>query len=280
MHSVVCLVAFWKRPVQASRDLRLRNSFRADLSLTDAIGGLTSAVSEAERIQTAQAQLSRTLREVGDSISDRQTLLARFALLDEAYRSDLERLDAVEELGSLLGFLGEDTCPFCGAPSTAWEHAEVEGDVLRGLIDSERGNIRLLGSQLQDTLRAMRVDLATDEESLADLRASHDALVVEQAELNERVSPIRVEMRELMDLQSQLRERVAKWDQIAEIEEFRDTLVDTEAPKPSRPRRRSARFQSSSGRWSWSFGPGEYLAWTRWPLTRKAGTWWLAAVRV
>ncbi|MTB87209.1 hypothetical protein H9L21_07400 [Aeromicrobium senzhongii] len=204
---------------------------RLDLSLTDAIGNLTSAATEAERIQTAQAQLSRTLREVGDSISDRQTLIARFSLLGEAYQSDLERLDAVEELGSLLGFFGEDTCPFCGAPSTAWEHAEVEGDVLRGLVESERDKIRLLGSQLQDTLRAMQVDLAADEENLANLRASHDALVAELAELNGRVSPISVEMREVMDLQNQLRERVARWDQIAEIEEFRDTLGETESPE-------------------------------------------------
>jgi hypothetical protein len=200
---------------------------KLDLSLTDAIGSLTAAATETERIQAEQADLFESLREIGDSISDRDTLIARFDLLRQAYASDLERLDAVDELGSLLGFFGEDACPFCGAPSTAWEHAETEANVLRALIDSERDKIRLLGSQLDDTLSAMHDEQTADQLKLSEVRSVHEALKAEAASVDESLSPLRTEMRQMMDLQNRLRDRIVKWDQIAEIELFRDSLAET-----------------------------------------------------
>ena len=68
--------------------------------------------------------LSTKLPQIGQRIEEIQVHLERFAQLEEVYRSDIDRLDALEEAGFLLSLDGEKVCALCGAPSEAQNHTQ------------------------------------------------------------------------------------------------------------------------------------------------------------
>ncbi|MGW5054761.1 hypothetical protein [Actinokineospora sp. NPDC004072] len=104
--------------------------------ITERLGRLQAAVAETTAAieQTAAArqqwghQLSNSERLVTAarrSLTELDTLDARFTLLREQYTSDLDRLDAVAEAGSLLGYFTPGRCMFCGAEP---EHQHLNED--------------------------------------------------------------------------------------------------------------------------------------------------------
>ena len=90
-----------------------------DLTLDDELAQSFSVQEEAERdyrsLTTQRRQLRREHEEVRDRIDEIDTLQARFALLDQHYSSDQERLTSAIEAGTLFALEDGQTCPICGA---------------------------------------------------------------------------------------------------------------------------------------------------------------------
>ena len=59
-----------------------------------------------------RAHLRQTVAAAEDRRAEIDELLARFALLDQHYLSDMARLDGIREAGSLLGALASRVCPY------------------------------------------------------------------------------------------------------------------------------------------------------------------------
>lgn len=99
---------------------------------------------------------ARRLREIESRLLVIDGLLRRFELLDGHYQSDLARLDAIREAGSMLEALPTVTCPVCGAapdnhrPSDAAEHFRV--DDIRTAAEKEADKIVSLRADLQNVL--------------------------------------------------------------------------------------------------------------------------------
>lgn len=85
------------------------------------------AISEAQYRDLAgkRRELMKRLDEGGNRLTEIDSLLERFALLDEHYESDLQRLKGIAEAGSLFQALGSTACPLCGALP---EHHRVKED--------------------------------------------------------------------------------------------------------------------------------------------------------
>jgi hypothetical protein len=90
-----------------------------DLSLDSELANSFSVQEEAERDYRALTGERRELRRENEEIHDRMdeidTLQARFALLDQHYSSDQDRLASAIEAGTLLALEDEQVCPVCGA---------------------------------------------------------------------------------------------------------------------------------------------------------------------
>lgn len=87
--------------------------------------------------------------------------LENFEQLMRVYGSDIERLEALEEAGFLLGLNIDAACPVCGAPpeAQAHKHALVEIEAARAAAEIEIAKIRAHQSELKLTMSDTRNEL-------------------------------------------------------------------------------------------------------------------------
>ena len=57
--------------------------------------------------------IARRVEDARNRLAEVTSLLDRFTLLNSHYTSDIARLKAIEEAGSLFGALGRTDCPLC-----------------------------------------------------------------------------------------------------------------------------------------------------------------------
>ncbi|EXI90538.1 MAG: hypothetical protein AW11_00732 [Candidatus Accumulibacter regalis] len=96
-----------------------------------------------------------------------EQLLGQFGLLAESYRSDLERLEFIEETANFTAQLGGESCPTCGQPLPQSEregHPHLSGE---DQIQAARAERRKLIRHLDDLATTIET-LKTEQKHLAD----------------------------------------------------------------------------------------------------------------
>jgi hypothetical protein len=161
----------------------------------------------------------------GDEISG---LLARFDLLKAHYHVDLERLAAIEESGSLFVHLEQQACPLCGAtPDNQHRGEGCDGDV--------ESVIRAATAEIEKVKKLAR-EL---DQTVADLRAEHEDLAAQKAqlvpesqslnqEIQEMLSPLRDAQTAFSDVireSGELQVTIDKFNRIEDLEKRRDALL-------------------------------------------------------
>lgn len=132
---------------------------------------------------------ARELRNRRARISEIDELVSRFRLLDSHYQTDLDRLAAIHESGSLFVHLEQQPCPLCGAlPGDQHLESECEGntEAVVQAADAEMVKIDRLRRELTDTVASLTTERRELHESLA--RFDNEYKASEQ-ELNEIASP-------------------------------------------------------------------------------------------
>lgn len=137
-----------------------------------------------DRLQLAQSQLNEmttqrreivTSREaIKDRIDDIANMVERFDLLRAQYLTDLHRLMAIEESGSLFVHHERVPCPLCGAsPEAQHSIEECDGDVESIVIAAaaEMEKIKRLASDLDSTVTALHDESARLSEDLVRIEA-------------------------------------------------------------------------------------------------------------
>ena len=158
---------------------------RIDDSRADLLKAYEESRVELVALEGQLASRSRVLRQAESRLLVIEGLTGRFALLDRHYESDIDRLSAVEEAGSMLEALPATACPVCGAapaehrPEEVASHFRVE-DVREAAV-SERGKIE----QLRADLQRARFELKREE---TDLEGQREVLREEIARIQERVT--------------------------------------------------------------------------------------------
>jgi hypothetical protein len=193
-----------------------------------------------------QAELSRSLRAVQTELDAQRAraeeiaeLLAGFSLLLRKYESDLERLELLEEAGTVLGFFDVGRCVFCGAEKehqAPFVHQAEDRTLFANAVHTER-----------DKTLSLRADLAL---AIEDLVAEREAVnrIIRQVEdrqqdalralrsLDDRLAPQRGELRDLLEARGALERKAAAYEQLEKIDQLRAKVGPTQAPKavPSR----------------------------------------------
>lgn len=141
------------------------------LAIEDDLAREQSLLAQTEQSYRAVMTRRNQLRQDLESASERRTeideMLARFALLDSHYNSDLSRLEGLREAGSLVSALGPDSCPLCGAlPESQHRDGDCDGniDAVIAAADAETAKISRLRQELQETIGQLRTEGARFDE--------------------------------------------------------------------------------------------------------------------
>jgi hypothetical protein len=86
-----------------------------DAELAESFQVQEEAESDYRELTAHRRQLRREYVDIEDRVAEIDTLLARFGLLEQHYRSDKDRLAAVIEAGTLFALEDGEICPVCGA---------------------------------------------------------------------------------------------------------------------------------------------------------------------
>jgi hypothetical protein len=182
---------------------------RLDASIRSQNDALATVQKRLDSVLARRGVAADHMRATDARIVEISELLARFELLDAHYQTDLARLAAIRESGSLFVHLAQGPCPLCGAlPGNQHLDSDCEGnteDVVNAahaeIVKIERlrreliDTVRSLGDERTNLLEASqryRKDYDACEEELSDIAAP--AVKAERTSYNQLVSG-RVEVR-------------------------------------------------------------------------------------
>lgn len=173
------------------------------------------AISEAgfRSASTERRDLARRVEEGRNRLAEVTVLLDRFLLLGAHYRSDLARLEAIAEAGTLFGALGEVDCPLCGAaPDQHKQTDDCEGNasLIAAAARAEIAKITSRQADLGSTVDALRNEAVQFERRLPRLE---ERLTAVAGEIDRVVAPnlkqLRSSYRQLADKTGEVREGIA-----------------------------------------------------------------------
>ena len=162
---------------------RLDESIRAQNEALEAVQKALDAVLERGVIAARELRNRKARSEEIDE------LVRRFRLLDSHYQTDLNRLAAIHESGSLFVHLKEQPCPLCGAlPGDQHLASECEGntEAVVQAAEAEMVKIDRLQNKLTGTITSLTTERRELQESLAEFDNEYKA---SEQELNEIAWP-------------------------------------------------------------------------------------------
>ncbi|WP_417475308.1 hypothetical protein [Leisingera sp.] len=199
-------------------------------SIRDRTASLQSVQKELNSLMSNRAEAAKALRDSKARMIEIDELVGRFNLLDEQYDTDLQRLNAVHESGSLFVHLEKKRCPLCGAlPGDQHPDDDCDGNaeaVVQAAL-AEMNKIIRLRRELAETLSSLRLEYDELESGLVALQASYDGY---DAELGEVAAPAvskeRISYNALMTELSEVRVSLDKIESLKKLMQRRDDLED------------------------------------------------------
>lgn len=199
-------------------------------SIQNRTASLQSVQKELNSLMSSRAEAAKALRDSKARMIEINELVGRFSLLDEHYDTDLQRLNAVHESGSLFVHLEKKPCPLCGAlPGDQHLDGDCDGnaEAVVQAARAEMNKIIRLRRELAETLSSLRSEFDELEGGLAPLQASYDGY---DAELGEVAAPAVSEERssynELMTELSEVRVSLDKIESLKKLMQRRGDLED------------------------------------------------------
>ena len=210
-----------------------------EAELRDQLSKLNTGVDEQNsaltHVQKALNELLATRAEAAKELQSRRAriaeideLVGRFNLLDTHYETDLTRLEAIHESGSLFVHLEQKPCPLCGAPV---EHQHLDTDcegnteAVVQAADAEMIKITRLRHELDETVKSLQAESETLSNSIKEFQNSYNA---SQNELNEiavpAVSEERTSYNQLVTLRAQVQTGLEKIERLNRLIDQRDGL--------------------------------------------------------
>lgn len=175
---------------------------KLDLSITSSREQLQLAQSQLNEMTTQRREIVISREAIKDRIDDIANMLERFDLLRAQYVTDLHRLMAIEESGSLFVHHERVPCPLCGAsPEAQHSIEECDGDVELIVIAAaaEMEKIKRLASDLDSTVTALHDESTRLSEDLVRIEDEFNGV---DSEISSVIAP------ELSDVQSSYTEFV------------------------------------------------------------------------
>lgn len=150
-----------------------------DEELAESFDVQEEAESDYRELLGQRRKLRAELENAYDRMHEIDTLLARFALLEQHYGSDKDRLAAIIEAGVLFALEDGEVCPICGAaPKHHRPKFACEGNI-------------------EEIVEAAKAETAELERRASELKETMDLLTEERSELAERAREINPELQDV-----------------------------------------------------------------------------------
>lgn len=209
---------------------------RLDRTLEGEAATLKQSEEQFRALSNQRSELRLNREAVRERRSEISELLARFALLDAHYSSDLQRLAGLREAGTLVGALEPQTCPLCGA-STDHQHLEDDCDGNIELIvqatDAETQKIETLRKELQESVDQLKREAQLFDKEIPQLEERLETLQSEIDELSPSVSSQRRSYTELIEKRTAVQNALSILDRIDELEARRLSLDESPDEEPA-----------------------------------------------
>lgn len=201
---------------------------KIEASLNQHAEQLNATETAFQETATRRRELRKKLEEGRDRRGDIGGLLERFSLLDRHYLSDIERLRAIEEGGTLFRVLGTNTCPLCGSEPTH-QHGNLacdgDTDAIVEAARKEISKIEVLRAELTVTIRELEREganfdrrLPTVAQELESLSGAVDRLI------SPKLAKLRATYSEFSDKRTEVREALGLYATVQDIERRRAVL--------------------------------------------------------
>lgn len=204
---------------------------RLDESIRTQNEALVTVQRALDLVLERRGAVAREVRRRRARIAEIEELIERFRLLDSHYQTDLSRLAAIHESGSLFVHLEQQPCPLCGAlPGNQHLNSECEGntEAVVKAADAEMFKINRLRRELADTVSSLTTERQGLLEALKQFDEQYRAC---EQELNEIVSPAvsteRASYNQLVSERGEVRFKLEKIDRLKRLIAQRAEL-DTE----------------------------------------------------
>jgi hypothetical protein len=208
-----------------------------DQSISDQ--GRQLAISEAEYREASgnRRGLLKRLEDANNRLTEIRNLLERFALLDQHYTSDVERLKGIEEAGSLLLAFGDSVCPLCGAlpeHHRLMEDCDGNVDEVVSAASAEVAKIELRQAELKQTVTTLHNEARGFERRIPKIEADLKR-ISQQIEtiVAPKLRQLRTAYGELADKKGEVREALSLYKTLNDLEDRRMKLLAEEAPDSS-----------------------------------------------
>lgn len=183
--------------------------------------------------------LSTKIPRVGQRIDEIQVHLERFAQLGEVYRSDIERLSALEEAGFLLSLDNEKDCALCGAPAEAQKHIQDIKNIgqVRQAALAEIAKIESQRKDLKETIADLQQEAKRLESDYPLLRQRLDEVEREIIHLAPRATENKQTIREVLLARDHTKNGLALLEQrnglMSKLSEFNSLKKPSKDEKPN-----------------------------------------------
>lgn len=154
-------------------------------------GSIRKLIDEKQTLSTQIPRVSQRIEEI-------RVHLGRFAQLEEVYRSDIERLGALEEAGFLLSLDNKKECALCGAPADAQKHIQ-DIDNIEQVHKAALAEIAKIENQ--------RIDLKS---AISDLLQEAEKLKLKYPLLSQRLDEVEQEIAHLAPRASENRQTITE----------------------------------------------------------------------
>jgi peptidoglycan hydrolase CwlO-like protein len=224
---------------------------RIDHSLQSMYEMLTGAQNDIDRLVSERRIKSDTKLEFSARLAELEITLLRFASLDSVYRSDIARLEALEEGGFILKAMTGQDCAVCGAPPSAQRHDHAADEIERShrAAAAEARKIQREQRDLARTVKSLTAEAAGLRAAINDLARALDTIEQSIADARPREAAARTDYELFSSKKSDL-------DRIDSLFARRDSLVVKRAQIEEKPPKKiqDKMFVGIDGTVAYAFG--------------------------
>jgi len=205
-------------------------------TITEAQHAMRATEAEYQALAAKRAQ-TRSKVEIGtERQAELRDLFARFRLLESHYSSDLDRLQAMREAGSVVAALSPVSCPLCGAaPKQQHLDSDCAGnlDKVVSAVDAESAKIQRLREELASTVDQLRKEEGSLDRLVPRLRADLANIEGQIREVAPTVQRARASYTELVDKRASVLSALTLANEVAELQKRRLSVEATGKGAPA-----------------------------------------------
>lgn len=213
------------------------DTLRGELSEVDEVmtrerQALDSTEGEYQSLRSNRTEVRNTLDVTEERSAEISELLERFRLLDIHYSSDLARLEALQEAGTLTLALTSSACPLCGAsPEAQHLSGDCDGNVetVVAAADAENQKVMRLKTELGLTVAELKTEAVNLEVATPRLKQELSEIEAKLAEVNPAMKERQAQFSAILEKRSVLSTALGYHLSILEFEERKSALEGDES---------------------------------------------------